>query len=203
MNNTVSLVLKIVLFIAIIFLGYKLYEIIQEPIRFEKIKERRYDAIKERLEQIRDVQKTYRAEYNAFAGDFNALIAFVDTGKQSIIERKDSTFMYYDEVFQQEREKDTTIIRVLGYRNVKESLFENDFDASQLQYIPYTENEFKFEMEAGKINVGDVVVPVFEARAPNTDVFADIKNKYEQYIDMNYGLKVGSMTEPTLSGNWK
>lgn len=203
MNNTVSLVLKLVLLVAIIFLGYKLYSIIQEPIQFEKIKEKRYEAIKQRLEEIRDVQKTYRAEYNAFAEDFNALIAFVDTGKQSIIERKDSTFMYYDKVFQQEREKDTTIIRVLGYKSVKESLFGNEFDANKLQYIPYTENKFKIEMEAGKITVGDVVVPVFEARAPNVDVFADVKDKYESYIDMDYGLKVGSMTEPTLSGNWK
>jgi len=203
MNNTVSLVIKIVLFIAIVLLGYKLYEIIQEPIRFEKIKEKRYDAIKQRLENIRDVQKTYRAEYNTFAKDFNSLIAFVDTGKQSIIERKDSTFMYYDEVFQQDREKDTTIIRVLGYKSVKESLFDKNYDASQLQYIPYTDKKHRIQMEAGKITVGDIIVPVFEAQAPNELVFKDIKDKYEQYIDMNYGLKVGSMTEPTLSGNWK
>lgn len=203
MNNTVSLVLKLVLLVAIVFLGYKLYSIIQEPIQFDKIKDKRYTAIKERLEQIRDVEKAYRAEYNAFVGDLDGLVAFVDTGKQSIIERKDSTFTYYDKVFQQEREKDTTIIRVLGYKSVKESLFGSDFDASKLQYIPFTENKFKFELEAGKINVGDVVVPVFEARASNKDVFADIKDKYSNYIDFEYGLKVGSMTEPTLSGNWK
>lgn len=188
---------------AIIILGYNLYEIIQEPVRFQKIKEQRYTKVKERLEQIRDVQKTYRAEYNSFAKDFNTLIAFVDTGKQSIIVRKDSSFMYYDEVFQQERSKDTTIVRVLGYKNVKESLFGNDFDADKLQYIPMTDNKFKFEMDAGKIEVGNVKVPVFEARAANVDVFADIMGKYSDFIDKDYGLKVGSMTEPTLSGNWK
>ncbi len=203
MNKKVSLVINLVLLVAIIILGYNLYEIIQEPVRFQKIKEQRYTKVKERLEQIRDVQKTYRAEYNSFAKDFNTLIAFVDTGKQSIIVRKDSSFMYYDEVFQQERSKDTTIVRVLGYKNVKESLFGNDFDADKLQYIPMTDNKFKFEMDAGKIEVGNVKVPVFEARAANVDVFADIMGKYSDFIDKDYGLKVGSMTEPTLSGNWK
>lgn len=203
MNKKVSLGLNLVLLVVIVILGYNLYEIIQEPVRFDNIKEQRYTKIKERLEQIRDVQKTYRAEYNAFAKDLNSLIAFVDTGKQSIIVRKDSSFMYYDKVFQQERSKDTTIVRVLGYKSVKESLFGNEFDASKLQYIPMTDNKYKFTMEAGKIQVGDVWVPVFEASAPNTEVFADIMDKYSDFIDKNYGLKVGSMTEPTLSGNWK
>ena len=128
MNQRVSTIVQIVLVLAVIFLGYTLYEIIQEPIRFEKIKNRRYSKIKERLEHIRDAQKAYRAEYNEFAGDFNTLVAFVDTGKQTIIERKDSTFTYYDEVYLKEREKDTIITRVIGYRDIKESLFDADFD---------------------------------------------------------------------------
>lgn len=202
MNSTVSRVIQIVLLVAIVFLGYYLYEIIQEPIRYENIKEKRYTKIKERLEHIRDVQKAYRAEYNEFAPDFNTLIAFVDTGKQTILERKDSTFMYYDEVFQQERQKDTIITRVLGYRSIKSSLFPNEFDESELQYIPYTDKR-KFEMEAGKIKVNDMVVPVFEARAPNKVVFADVWKDYKQFIDRDYGLSVGSLNEPTLSGNWK
>lgn len=202
MNSTVSTILKIVLLVAIIGLGYYLYEVIQVPIRFENLKEKRYSKTKDRLEQIRDVQKTYRGEFNTFAKDFNTLIAFVDTGKESIIERKDSTFMYYNETYQKDMEKDTTIVRVIGYRSVGSSLFGEGFDASKLRYIPYTDNE-EFEMEAGKINVNDVVVPVFEARASNTKIFEDVLEKYDQYIDEDYALKVGSMTEPTLNGNWR
>lgn len=202
MSSTVSNILKIVLLIAIIFLGYYLYEIIMEPIRFEEIRDKRYAKTKERLEQIRNVQKAYRAEYNAFAPDFNTLIAFVDTGKQAIIERKDSSFTYYDKTYQQERNKDTIITRVIGYRDVKSSLFPNGFDASQLQYIPYTDNQ-KFIMEADKIKVNDIVVPVFEARAPNEVLFADVRDKYAQFIELDWGLQVGSLNEPTLSGNWR
>ena len=202
MNSTVSTILKIVLLVAIVILGYVLYEIIQEPIRYENIKEKRYAKVKERLEQIRDVQKTYRSEFNEFAPDFNTLIAFVDTGRQSIVERKDSTFTYFNEVYQKDMEKDTTIVRVIGYRSVKESLFGENFNAQNLRYIPMTDNA-EIEMEAGKLTVNEIVVPVFEARAPNTKIFADILDEYDQYIDTDYELKVGSMTEPTLNGNWR
>ncbi len=203
MTSTVSTVIKVVLLIAIVGLAYYLYEIIQEPIRYENIKEKRYTQTKQRLENIRDVQKVYRSEYNEFAKDFNSLIAFVDTGKQSIVERKDSSFLWMDPKFLVEKMKDTIIVRVIGYRSVKESLFGEDFDSNKLRYIPLTENKQEFEMDAGKIKVNDIVVTVFEARAPNTKIFADVLDKYDQFIDKDYALKVGSMTEPTLNGNWK
>ena len=202
MNSRVSTIVQIVLVLAVIILGYNLYEIIQEPIRYEKIKTKRYDQIKMRLEQIRDVQKAYRAEYSEFAPDLNSLIAFVDTGRQTIIERKDSTFVYYDEVYLKDREKDTIITRVIGYRNIKESLFDESFDPTVLRYIPFTDNK-EFQMQSDKLTVNDIVVPVFEARASNKDIFEDIFDDYDQFIDSEYALKVGSLTEPTLSGNWK
>lgn len=202
MNTTVLTVLKVALVLAIVGLSYFLYEVIQEPIRFEAIKAERYEKTKMRLEQIRDVQKTYRSEYSIFAKDFDALIAFVDTGKESIIERKDSTFKYYDPVFLQERDKDTVIIRVIGFRSVKESLFGADFDSQQLRYIPFTEKK-EFLLDAGKIEINSIVVPVFEANAPDTTLFADIDKEYDQYIKKDYALSVGSMIEPTLNGNWK
>lgn len=194
--------LKIVLSLSVIFLSYFLYEIIQEPIRYEKIKDERYEQIQVRLEQIRDAQKAYRGEYRQFAKDFNALIAFVDTGKQTIVERKDSSFMYYNEVYQQEMEKDTIVTKILGHQSVKDNLFGADFNASDLQYIPFTDND-KFEMAADQLEVNDVIVPVFEAKASNKVIFADVLKKYEKFIDRSYSLAIGSLTEPTLSGNWK
>ncbi|HBF19662.1 MAG: hypothetical protein CMI36_05750 [Owenweeksia sp.] len=202
MDSKVSLILKIVLAVVIIYLGYLLYSIIQEPIQFEKLKTKRYTLVQNRLEQIRDAQKAYRAEYSKFADDFNGLIAFVDTGKQSIIERKDSSFTYYNKTYQQEMVKDTIVTKLLGYQPVKKNLFGEDFDASQLRYIPTTEGK-EFEMSATKIKVNDVIVPVFEAKATNEQIFGDVWKKYDQFIDKEYALTVGSLTEPTLSGNWK
>jgi hypothetical protein len=202
MSSKVQLILKVALGLAIIGLSYFLYEIIQEPIRYEKIKEERYAEVKDRLEDIRDAQKAFRAEYGSFAKDFNTLVGFVDTGKQAIIERKDSSFMYYDETYQQDMEKDTVIVTILGYRNVKENLFNSSFNASEMRYIPFTEQK-EFEMAAGNVEANEVTVPVFEARASNTVIFADIFKQYKQFIDADYALTIGSLQEPTLSGNWK
>lgn len=202
MNRKTSLLLKIGLFIVIAFLGYRLYAIIQDPIDFERLKEKRYDVVKMRLEQIRDVQKAHRTEYLSFAPNIEALIAFVDTGKTAIIERKDSSFMYYDKVYQQEMNKDTIITKILGYEGVKDKLFGADFNPESLRYIPFSAKT-PFEVEAGKIEVNDVVVPVFAAKAPNKAIFHDVMDRYSQYMDEDYALQVGDMNEPTLSGNWK
>lgn len=202
MNSTTSTIIKAVLFLIIIFLGYRLYSIILDPINYEKLEERRYDAVKEKLEQIRDVQKAYRTEYRAFAPDLNAVIAFVDTGRSAIIERKDSSFMYYNEVYQTDMEKDTIISTILGYESVKDKLFGANFDPESLRYIPFSDNS-EFELEAGKLDVNDVIVPVFEARASNKAIFHDVLKKYKQYIDEDYALQVGDLNEPTLSGNWR
>lgn len=202
MNSKVSLIIKLALLALIIILSYSLYNIIQEPIQFEKLKEKRYTAVKERLEKIRDAQKAHREIYGEFATEFDQLIAFVDTGKRPIVERKDSSFMYYNERYQQEMSKDTIITKILGYEDVKQSLYSPDFDPSVLRTIPYSDNE-SFEMAAGKIEVNQVIVPVFEAKAPNKAIFHDVLNKYDQYIDEETGLSIGSLTEPTISGNWK
>lgn len=202
MNSLLATALKVVLGIAIVVLGYNLYSIIQKPIDFRKMEKKRYTKVKTRLEQIREAQKAYRDEYRSFVKDIDKLVAFVDTGHKTIIERKDSSFMYYDETYMKEMKKDTIIIRVLGYENVKKSLFGADFDPKTLRYIPYSNNE-KFIMDAGKIKVNDVVVPVFEAKAPDTLIFADEFKTYENFIDEDHYLAVGSMDKATLNGNWK
>ena len=203
MDSKVSAIIKIVLFLVVAYLGYLLYSIIQEPIQFEELKTKRYNKVKERLEQIRDAQKAHRAEYGGFAETMDQLVAFIDTGKQSIIERKDSSFMRYNKVYQQDMNVDTTIIKVLGYKAVGESLFGDKFDPNSLRYIPFTNNKESIEMSASKINVNDIIVPVFEASAADTKIFKDVLDKYDQFIEKDHALTVGSLTEPTLSGNWK
>lgn len=202
MNSKFSLIAKSVLGILIIFLGYKLFSIIQEPIDFENLKDTRYTVVKDRLEKIRDAQKAYRTEYLIFAADLESLIAFVDTGKSAIIERKDSSFMRYDQVYLQDMEVDTIITTILGYEPVKAKLFGEDFDPNTLRMIPFSKN-VPFIVSAGKISISDVIIPVFEAKAPDTSVFHDVLSKYDQYIDNDYALQVGNLNEATLSGNWK
>lgn len=201
MNSTVSVILKVALSLLIVFLAYKLYSIIQEPIRYKELKTKRYNMVKLRLEQIRDAQKIHRDVYDVFTGDLDRLIAFVDTGRKPIILRKDSSFTYYNELYRKEMTKDTIVKRIIGYEKVQKS-FPASFQPEELRYIPYSDKE-EFLMEAGKISINKVTVPVFQAVAPDTLIFHDVLDKYDQYIEEDHVLKVGSLTEPTLSGNWK
>ncbi len=70
-------------------------------------------------------------------------------------------------------------------------------DINNLPYIPESESNAKFELFAGKISKGNVVVDVFEAKDVNPVNPERRKNKNEK------ALKVGSRTEVSVSGNWE
>ncbi|MBI1316035.1 hypothetical protein GC167_04150 [bacterium] len=204
MNATLRNALTAVLAVVAIALAYWLFRIINHPIAYERVKGFRYQMVQQRLEQIRDAQLAYKQELGSFAGDFNTLIAFVDTGKISIVERKDSSFQYYNKIFQQEMIKDTVVVRVLGSKPVKTSLFTEDFKTESLRYIPFPEgSQNEFTMAASTIERNDLKLPVFEVSAANTDIFADVADRYKDLIKPDYKLVLGSLTEPSTSGNWK
>ena len=204
MNKSLRTGLTIGLLIVALGLSYWLFRIINQPIEFERIKNRRYAKIIERLEEVRDAQQAFLQERGKYAGNFDELVAFVDTGKLQIIERKDSSFMYYDKTFQQDMNKDTVIIRILGYEPVKENLFSSDYDAQKLRYIPLPKGRVEtFDIGAGSIERNDLQIPVFEVSASNTVIFEDLRSDYQMFVDETYQLQVGSLTEPKVSGNWK
>lgn len=65
-----------------------------------------------------------------------------------------------------------------------------------LPFIPESKNNAKFELFAGKVTKGNVVVDVFEARDTQPVNPIRRKNKNEN------ALRVGSRTEVSISGNW-
>lgn len=204
MNKTMRTALTAFLILVVLGLSYWLFRIINQPIEFEKIKAKRYALIQQRLEEIREVEQAYLTEYGSYVDNFDALIAFVDTGKIKIEERKDSSFMYYNKTYQQEMNKDTIVVRILGYEPVKTKLFTAEYDASQLRYIPLPKGrKAEFEIGAGSIERNGLRIPVFEVSAPNTAIFEDLPSDYSIFIDRSYKLQVGSLTEPKVSGNWK
>jgi len=195
-----SLVLKVVLVVVALGLSYWLYEIIQAPIRFENQKMRRMEVVKEKLIAIRTAQAAFKEVNGEFAPSFERLTAFVDTGTFTLLQRRDSSYRYFNELYQQEDIKDTIVIDTLGYASIKDSLFRA-FDLETMHTIPFS-NGKDFEMDAGKIvKEGGLVVQVFMAMAP--------KELYLRGLDRTLiqtnakDLQVGSMTEATLNGNWQ
>lgn len=210
MNPRILLGTRVILGIAALVLSYKVYRIIAEPVEFASMKDTRYAEVKVRLEQIREAELAYKEKFGEYQGDLNLLIDFVANGQVPIVLRKDSSFTYYDRVYQQDMNKDTVILRKIGDAPViqklqqKPDLFGADFKAEDLRFIPYS-NQVPFELAADKIDRNGVSVPVFEAKAANEHIFHDVLTQYQSLIkDLPIAfLAIGSLAEPTLSGNWK
>ena len=204
--------LRIALGIITLILSYRIYRIIMQPIEFASIKEKRYEKITNRLEQLREAQLIFKSEYNQYANNFDDLVSFLQNAQVSIIERKDSSFMRYDKIYQTDMLKDTIIYRIIGQTSARDKLissnpelFKENFSVSDLRYIPFARDSTEFSVATGHVDRNGVRVQVFEIKAPNTDFFHDVYDDYESLIlglRIN-ALAIGSLTEPTLSGNWK
>ncbi|MGB0509086.1 MAG: hypothetical protein ACPGEB_03500, partial [Schleiferiaceae bacterium] len=181
----------------------RIYTSIMQPIKFNRIYDVRLCEVTEQLENLREAQLTYKSENGNFCSDLQTLVAFVDTGVVSIIERKDTSFMYYDKIYQKDMNKDSVIIRVLGQESVSTQLFGEGFMAETLRNISGTDSTFT--MDASEINKNGVDVATFEVSAPYKVIFADIAEEYPQAYKKveNDAWTIGSLTEPTISGNYE
>lgn len=196
-----SVILNVGLAVLAGFLAFKLYLVVMEPINFARLERRHMCAVTERLEQIREAEAAYKTQFGEFTGDFNVLIAFVDTGTVTIYERKDSTFVYYDNRFQQDMNRDTTIVRIIGYQKVRER-FPEGFDPQSLRYVPMTDNA-EFNLAAGKIDRGGISVPVFEASVTDIVMLDKLNARFDPYIKKDHSYQIGSLTEASTGGNYE
>ena len=203
-------VLVILFGIVSIYLGYKIYDSINAPIEFNKVRNERFSQVIKKLKDIRDSQEAYKTVNGKYAGNFESLIQFIDTGSYTITTQRDSSFMRYDRAYQIDMQKDTTIIDTLGTVKVKDSLFGADDRYKTLMNVPFAQNNEKFEMKADIIDKSGYKAPVFEAKVKKEVVLydqpADLLEKeksYQSVEEVNGAeIKVGSLTDVSTNGNW-
>jgi len=187
-------IIQIALVVVSILLAYFIYETIQTPVRFNNEMNRRAEVVIKNLKDIRQVQQIYKTLHSNFTASFDTLIRFMETGKIPVVSIKfdpnDSTLT-------------KTISDTIAFVTVADSLFgrREGFKIRDLQFIPFT-NGKKFEMQAGKVNKGGVMVPVYSVIAK--------KEYFLDGLDANLikspnvkDLILGSMEEPTTDGNWE
>lgn len=203
-------VLVILFGILSIYLGYKIYDSINAPIEFNKVRNERFTQVIKKLKDIRDSQEAYKTVNGKYAGNFESLIQFIDTGNYTITTQRDSSFMRYDRAYQIDMQQDTTIIDTLGTVKVKDSLFGADDRYKTMMNVPFAQNNEKFEMKADIIDKSGYKAPVFEAKVKKEVVLydqpADLleKEKAYQSVEEVNGteIKVGSLTDVSTNGNW-
>lgn len=213
-----KIVLQIVLWILIIFLGWKLWNSISGPIKFNEIKEARYAKIIKNLKDIKAAQLAHQEIVGGFAGDFESLVRFVDTAEFAITSRRDT---FYADV---EKNKaygldpqtggyitEAVIVDTLRFTPLKDSLYAGTDRYKTMMNVPIEEaNGAKFEMKSGKLEKNKTVYSVFEARVSKDVVLGDLdkdlltQEKQVVSVDGVNGkyIKVGSMEDVDTSGNW-
>ena len=203
-------VLVILFGILSIYLGYKIYHSINAPIEFNKVRNERFAQVINKLKDIRDSQEAYKTVNGKYAGDFESLIKFIDTGNYTITTQRDSSFMRYDRAYQIDMQQDTIIIDTLGTIKVKDSLFGADDRYKTMMDVPYAQNNEKFEMKADIVDKSGYKAPVFEAKVKKNVVLYDQpedlvekENSYQSVEEVNgTEIKVGSLTDVSTNGNW-
>jgi len=181
-------VLNTVLSFAVLYLSYNLFSIINDPIKFEKKKKVREDAVIERLIDIREAQLAYRDLKGGFADSWSKLIHTIKT--DSIAEIKIIG-----------NPDDTTQITTYdtSYSMLLTRVFTKDYPINQINLIPFSKNE-KFILETGQITANRVKIPVLKVSAPDKFWLIGLDPKY---IDPSHALTIGSLTEARYTGNWE
>lgn len=206
-----KLVIQLLLWVAIIVLGYLIFNSVYDPIQFNDVKEERYAKVIDRLEDIREAELAYREVTGRFAGDFDELIEFIDTAQFTLTQRRDTTVFdqEYFETYGVDQYIETVVIDTLGFASVQDSLF-GDTNYENMMEVPIEGVDANFELEAGTIMVNENPIPVFEAKIAKEVILYDqdpmlVRNEEQMVsVDQVNGpfISVGSMEEVNTSGNW-
>ncbi len=210
-----NIVVRVLLILAIIVLGYLLVDSIMNPIRFNRERDTREDAIKERLIDIRTAQVAYKSKYGRYTASFDTLINFVKTDSFPLIYKEGAIT---DEMIEEwgrraeiEALRRGLIVRDTSYTTVLDSIFSPGFPVDSLRYVPFCDDT-EFKMQSDIVETGSrVMVEVFEASVLN-DVFLQ---GLDRQLIINYnalrekitgfpGMRVGNIVEPNNNaGNWE
>lgn len=175
--------------LCIIALAFLLYRSINEPVKFNKERDRRLNVGIERLKDIRTLQVTFKDTYGHYAPVMDSLIYFYNNGKITIMQQigseDDSVAVLHTEAVKKNLRNlkgeqlmqklyelyqagdNNLIIRIPQLTNVKDTLFRNrpDFKVDDLRYIPFSEGDTVIMRSIIK-QVSGVDVPLFEAQMP-------------------------------------
>ena len=213
-----KLLINAVLLAVSAFIAYLLIDSIRIPIDFEKTLTAREQAVRNRLQEIGELQKMYKSLHEKYAPSFDTLYTAL-MNDTFIVER----------VIGDPNDTTKTVERSLVHLPAKDSLLNfikksisvpeaTDLQAyfAQLKLVPFSDavtgQPVEFEMEADEIMVGSGVIggdpvytPTFEVRTKLATFMPEFDESYNKfntkYVPDNYR-KIGDLTKPINTGNW-
>lgn len=214
------IVIQIVLAALIAVLGYLVFQSINKPMEFEKIKKRRDNVVIEKLKDIRSAQEAYKLANGKYTGSFDTLANYVKTGFVPLIKRTGTLTdeMLADGINEAKAIKKGLIKIDTIKVGVMDTIFKNrpKFNPDRLGLYVVGGKEKKITMGAVELpSESGLPIPLFEAKVYYTDMLEDLRNGdyNEEFrsdtMELNrlkkfIGWKVGSMLEANNSaGNWE
>ena len=206
---------QIILGLAIIGLIWWIAALISQPLSFEKQLKERNAVVIEKLKDIRTAERAYKSKYKKFTGNFDTLIYFILNDslqmERKLVDEDDSVAMARLKRLKK-KNVETYYIHVIDtIFNPRKFTAE---DVQNLRYIPFTNNQVEFYLEAGEAATGStMVLPVIECRAPYKayldtveyrqnviNLIDDRVNNFGQYAGLMFGSMEGSNNG---AGNWE
>jgi len=175
-----KLVLQLVLWVVIAFLGYLLFNSIWGEVKFNETKRERYVKV---IKNMRDIRKAELAHKTV-------------TGKTAL--------------YKVDTMKEIVVIDTLGTRSVKDSLFKGDTRYKKMIEIPIDGVTEKLVLDAGKIEKNNTIYPVFEITVEKATILFDqpkdyvTKEKLTVSVEEINGplLRIGSMDAISTVSNF-
>ena len=203
-------IITYVLYLLSIILVFQIYNSIDAPIEFNKVKNERYQKVIERLKDIRNAQVAFKSVNGIYSDNFDSLVNFIETGQFTIIEKRDSSYMQYDRVYRIDMLREVIVVDTLGFVSVKDSLFKNDNRYKDLALVPIDGIDEKFSIKADIIDKNGYNVPVFEVKVSKDIILFDqnkdllMQEKETVSVDGVNGpaLVLGSLEDVSTNGNW-
>ncbi len=206
---------QILLAVVIVAFVYVIYKQISTPIRFENDLKSKSAQVIERIKDIRTAERAYKSKYQKFTADWDTLANFI-LNETLEMERK---------LVDEDDSVGLALLKKQGKKNVEKftvAVIDTIFSPKKLskeeilnmRYIPTTNNQAQFILEAGQITTeSKIVIPVVECRAPYI-MFLDTVAYRQEIInriddDVNNfnrypGIKFGSMDAGNNeAGNWE
>ena len=205
---------QIILAVAIVGLVYVIYVQISTPIRFDKETKAKKAQVIDRIKDIRTAQRAFKSKYQHFTASFDSLSAFVLTDtlelERKIVDEDDSAAMAMLKKMNKKNVEKFTVAVIDTIFSPKRLSRQ---DVEDLRYIPTTDKQAQFIMEAGSAVASNVTVPIVECRAPHKmfldtvayrqeiiNLIDDEENNFNRYAGVKFGSMEAANNE---AGNWE
>ena len=189
-----------------IILAYFVYNSINSEVEFQQVAKVRVAENVQKLKDLRQVQIAYKKVNNTYSNNFESLIDFLENDSIAIVKAIGET---PDSLTDAQALELAIISRDTAYVLAKETVFDEAYlssrnekfplDLSALTNVPHSDQNYS--VDAGMVEKGKVMVQVFEISTTYGAVFTGLDAENKSF-ELGNLLKVGSMDEASLNGNW-